>query len=540
MTTSIAGEVERRRGSGGRPRTPFGALARVAERVTRRAEATAWPSAKYARAPELFSREVLGAKPYDRQIEIAEAVRDHGRVAVASGHKVGKSYVAAWLALWFYCSFPAARVVMSSTTSRQVDQILWRELRMFHARAREPIGGDMHELARSGLKASDFREIVGFTAREAEAVAGISGPNLLYILDEASGIPDVIFEAIEGNRAGGARIVMFSNPTRTDGEFFEAFHAKAEFYRTFQLSSEETPNAREGRVVVPGLATREWIEEKRREWGEDSPLFKIRVKGEFCLNEDGKILSVDAIGQAEARWHDTPAEGRLQIGLDPAGEGMGGDETALAVRRGLKVLSVLAVRGKSAAEIVVWLEGAMREHRVERDRPPIVVVDSEGKIGGEVLGRLRAHAARVESDPDRAFEVVGVRASDRGSRGSATRRDYDRVRDELWGNLADWIKSEGGAIPEDVRLAKELHAPEWIEVFGRQKVTPKDVIKRDIGRSPDRADAVALAVWPVRRFDAEDPDERAIAKARLPSEETDHDDADDVYDDGPINPYEGV
>src|SRR5204862_354817 len=133
------------------------------------------------------------------------------------------------------------------------------------------------ELARTGLKSVDFREIVGFTAREAEAVAGISGRNLLYILDEASGIPDEIYEAIEGNRAGGARVVLLGNPTKTTGEFFDAFHAKARFYKTITVSSEQTPNVVTGRDEIPGLATRAWIEEKREEWRPDSALYKVRV-----------------------------------------------------------------------------------------------------------------------------------------------------------------------------------------------------------------------------------------------------------------------
>jgi hypothetical protein len=278
------------------------------------------------------------------------------------------SHTAAGLALWFYCSFPDARVVMSSTTSRQVDQILWRELRMMHARSKHPIGGDLHELARSGLKATDFREVVGFTAREAEAVAGISGRNLLYILDEASGIPDVIFEAIEGNRAGGARVALFSNPTRTEGEFFRAFHEKAAFYKTLQVSSEETPNVREGREVIPGLAGREWIEEKKVEWGEDSALYKIRVRGEFVLQEDGKILTVHAIGEAEARWHEARGTGRLCIGLDPAGPGQGGDESVFAVRRGDKVSSLVALRGVSEDSHLAHLLGILTLERARAAR----------------------------------------------------------------------------------------------------------------------------------------------------------------------------
>jgi len=484
VTTAIAARVERRKPAVRQARTTFGALADVAARVAAIAELGTWPSTRYQKDPVAFAREVLGVEPWSKQREILEAVRDHKRVAVVSGHKVGKSRTDAIAALWFYCSFPDARVVLSSVTSRQVDQILWRELCKLRKGAKRAIDGEIHELARSGLKAADFREIVGFTAKEAEAVAGISGQNLFYILDEASGIPDAIFEAIEGNRAGGARVLMTSNPTRTDGAFFDAFHDKARFYKTVSVSSEESPNVIAGREIIPGLALREWVEEKREEWGEDSPLFKVRVKGEFCLGEDGKIMSLHAITESEARWVETRGEGRLQLGLDPAGETGSGDETACVWRRGKKVLGLVALRGLSPEAHVVHVAGLISTHRVRGERP-LVVCDKNG-LGAKICRLLRE---RGEED---GFDVVGVSSSDKAIREP---KRYWHMRDELHANAAQWIR-DGGALLEDAKLAKELHAPSWIQmVNGPSKVTPKIDIKKLLGRSPDRGDAFLLSVW---------------------------------------------
>ncbi len=221
MTSTISESVtkRRRRLKAKRERQTFEgdlrlALAAQVEFQTR----IRFPCDKYQNDPVGFFHDILGVEPWERQVEIIEAVRDHPRVACKSGHKVSKSHTAGGIALWYYCSFPDARVVMTSTTSRQVDAILWRELRMMKARGgicleckrknedlpndqkitapcphSGMIDGVIGELARTGLKSADFREIVGFTAREAEAVAGVSGANLLYILDEASGIAAVIF-----------------------------------------------------------------------------------------------------------------------------------------------------------------------------------------------------------------------------------------------------------------------------------------------------------------------------------------------------------
>lgn len=517
-TPSLANELQKRRGPGRPPKreepTPtflsdFGAAFFPALHAS---FGITFPSPIYQADPVRFSREILGVDPWSKQIEILEAVRDHPRVAIASGHKVGKSFTAGELALWYYCSYEAARVVMTSTTSRQVDEILWREIRMLLARAgrcvackrellenpaaRIPrpcphsslVDGELGDLARTGLKSDDFREIVGFTAKQGEAVAGISGENVLYIVDEASGVPTEIYEAIEGNRAGSARLVLFGNPTRNSGEFYDAHHSKRDrFYKCITVSSEESPNVVSGERLIPGLATREWIEEKKEEWGETSPLYKVRVKGLFAEHEEGKIFSLHTIEQAEQRWSTTPAEGRLYIGLDPAGERGRGDEIMFAPRRGLKLLELVARRGLDEVGHLAELLRIVERLRTPRETV-VVVVDREGEIGSKVNRAIRDYS----DDHPGELEVVSIRASDRSLRQPDL---YARMRDALAGSLSAWFDA-GGAIPEDAKLARDLHALEWrLMPNGQAKVTDKETLRKILGRSPDRYDALALATW---------------------------------------------
>jgi hypothetical protein len=510
--------------SGAARRRPSNIAAALGQSLTTRAMQLGegaewtWPSMQYQRDPVAYCREVLGTEPWGCQRDVMQAlVPALARVAVKSGHKTGKSHLAACIALWFYCSFANARVVMSSTTSRQVDRILWRELRMMHYRSQaglreddralqrnphlrtRPIGGEPAVLARSGLVSPDFREITGFTAREAEAVAGISGENLLYIIDEASGVPGNIFEAIQGNMAGGARILLLSNPTQDKGEFFDAFGKKAKSdtnptgYTCFTISSEMSPNVVEGRVVIPGLATREWIETMRQDYGPDSAWYTVRVKGDFVLNEASKIISLALISAAEQRWEDAPEDGgQLHIGLDPAGPSGGGDETVFCLRRGGKILSFHAFREQNEDAILVQLIGIVQQARRPRE-VPLVKVDREGLIGSKVFGRLRAY---LDAQPayERPFECVGVRASDKAHRDPM---NFDRMRDELWENMRLWLAS-GGAIPPSSKLEQELHAPDWVTRLDlKRKVTPKEELRKLLGRSCDHADAMALAVWDI-------------------------------------------
>lgn len=552
MTSSLRHEVARRSGPGRRvarsARSTFaGELARALAKELEAVLSITFPSDRYQSDPVAFCRDILGVLLWDRQIEILHAVRDYDRVAVKSGRRIGKSLLVAAIALWWYCSWKDARVVMSSTTARQVDQILWRELSMLRARAgrcvsckaKDPNGhripapcphsaridGDIGMLARTGLKSDDFREIVGFTARQAEAVQGIAGSRLLFLIDEASGVPQEIFDAIEGNRAGGGKALLFGNPTKNRGEFFDAFHKKAlnpkdkdprpTGYLGITISSEESPNVSAGRDVIPGLATRDYIRERELEWGRESPLFRIHVLGEFATNEEGRIFSVATITEAEARWKAgacercdagyvdgrpcsackgtgrQPAAGRLFIGLDPAGPAGTGDESVFAPRRGEVLLDLVALRGLNEDGLLAQTLAIIERFKLRAGREtPVVVIDREGSVGAGLYGRMRAF---LEEKRARApFELVAVRASDRAMRQPDV---YDRQRDALVGNLESWIR-EGGAVPEDTKLAAEMNALEWRQqINGRFKVTPKDEIKKMLGRSPDRLDALALSVW---------------------------------------------
>lgn len=545
VTTSTAREIERRlRGYEKKPKSAREFISRTFRDLRLELEGDSWFFDKYQQDLVGFAIEVLGAVIYEkgkvyppkslilwpRQLEILRAIPKYKRVSVRSGHKVSKSTTAAIVAIWFYCCFEEARVLLTSATSRQVDAILWREIKKMHSRALRPIPGEPRGLARTGLK-KDLREIVGFTARETEAVAGVSGIHVFYVVDEATGVANEIFEAIEGNRAGGdAWSLFFSNPTKTDGEFYESQTSKAlvehedgtvsGFYKCFAISSEETPNVIEGRDVIPGLARRDYIEEKKREWGEDSAIYRIRVKGEFVLNEQGKIVSVDLLTAAELRYDETPWEGQLYIGIDPAGPGGQGDDSAFATRRGFKIRSVNARRGMSAE---AHLEEAIGIIRLEQRaypldfEQPVVVVDCDGPVGWEVYSVFRAYANQHKEGPE-TFRLIGFRGGDWAKKKPD---EFERQRDEALWFFQEWLK-KGGAIPTDARLEKELNAPEWIsKPDERMKSTAKKDLKLMLGHSPDLFDACFLSTWELVNFQAriakvQQETRRAPIPARIP------------------------
>lgn len=480
---------------------------------------------RYADDPVGFCRNVLGFDPWSRQAEIIAAPRRHKRVSVVSGHKVGKSTALAAIALWFYCSFPGARVVIMATTDRQVNGIIWREIRRLVRNARIKIPGELHMLAHSGLKDDrDFSEIVGYTAKDAEGAAGVSAGYLLYLIDEASGVPQTIFDAIEGNRAvGKAWIFLISNPTQAQGEFYDSHHSKAldlddpesTGYFTIHIDSRESPNVtdewqvleewdrvleewRPRREPVPGLADPGWCAEKHREWGPDSPLFLVRVAGKFIAAEESRAFAVGLLADAHVRWHETEPRGRLWVGYDPAGEGAAGDEHGFCARRGCKVLELRARRAlspdASLGEILdlidSWPPGP-------REALPVVVIDSEGPEGWKRYSVLKAHA----SGPDPKFVVVRVRVSERPQRRP---QDFELLRDEIAANARDWLR-EGGALPDNVKLDKDLSCYRFdAGTKGRLRLNRKEEMRELIGRSPDLGDAFILSCWEPRSLRADE------------------------------------
>ena len=489
------------------------------------------PSTRYRDDPVAFFREILGIEPWSRQIDVLEMLRDNNRVAWKSGRRVSKSNTDAGAGLWWYSSHPNARVILTAPTARQVDGILWREVgilrdesgRCVACREQAKAGryipapcehsaripGAIGKLARTGLEIG-HNEIRGFTARDGEAFQGYAGPHMLFIADEASGVEQAIIDVIKGNLAGGGKLLLTGNPTRNEGEFYDAFHTlkrdmddpESIGYATITTSSEESPNVVMGYDVIPGLATREWIREREMEWGRDSPMFQIHVLGEFAVNEAGRIFSIDAITNAQTRWTlratnalgeiyevaPDPKLGRLFIGIDPAGATGMGDDTVFCMRRGPHVVAFVHRRGLDDEAHQKHLETLIAIHAAPGETP-VVVLDASGSIGSSLDGRLRGH---VERNPN-AFRLLSIRSSDRARLAFLA---CERMRDELTWNLEKWLRA-GGEIPPDDKLAGEMHAMEWEiqPLSGRQKVTAKTKLKRELGRSPDRYDALALACY---------------------------------------------
>ncbi len=349
---------------------------------------------KYRDDPVGFCRDVLGFEPWEGQRKVLEALARGDSVSNPAGRAVGKSRLDAAAALWFSCTRgQGARVVLTAPTFKQVQQILWEEIRNLFTYAKQPIRGECAKMASTGARMATGAQIIGITAEKPEAFQGIRGREMLVIADEASGIDEDIFTVIDGNTAGGAKLLLTGNPTKSKGYFRESMRSPR--FECIKLSSCDSPNVVAGENVVRGLATREWVDERKREWGEDSPLYKIHVLGEVVEAEEGRLFSAELIAGAESRWTETLPSGRLVVGIDPAGASGEGDESAFAARRGPKVLKIHARRGLTEEGHLTEALGLIATQRGGSEEIPLVVIDRDGL-------RRRARLCRDVGLPDAA------------------------------------------------------------------------------------------------------------------------------------------
>lgn len=439
--------------------------------------------ARWRADPVLFAIEALGVQTWGRQQELMRAIATHDQVAVVSGHKTGKTTALAIMALWFVLLHERARVVLTSSSARQVDSQVWKEIRRIYQGAPIAIGGTLHKTAEHGLELDGEREIKGFATSDTEKMAGFSGPEMMFICDEASGIEDPIFEAITGNTIGGAKVVMAGNPTKAYGFFYEAFNASKADWHGIKISSLECALEWPKFIKVApgkksGLATVKWIEKKKALWGEEDPRYKIRVLGDFVDGEDSLMISKDLARAAQERWAKIKGEGPLFIGVDVAR--FGSDCSAIAPRRGRKIAYVKQLRKVDGPKVLEEVRKIAKALRRPGEKPT-VVLDVTG-IGQGAAGFYR--------ECDEEFDLIEVDNST-----SADSEEYARKRDEVWATFQTWCKA-GGALPKSEKLLEDITAPRYeLDEKNRLCVESKKKLRKRLKRSTDLGDAAALSCF---------------------------------------------
>ena len=419
--------------------------------------------------PALFVETVLQATPQKWQRKALDAIAQNDRVAIKSGHGVGKTAFESWVVLWWLMTHYPCKVAVTANSAHQLSDVLWTEIDRW-ARNMPQAFKDLLEFKsdKISLKGATDSFAVARTSRREnpESLAGFHSPHMLFVVEEASGVPNVIFETASGALSTpGAKIIMCGNPTRSDGYFYDAFHGDRDKWHCITVSCEE------GEYVDP-----KFIDEMAQKYGAESNVFKVRVLGEFPTQSDDVLLPLHLIEDAVTRDVEAGPTTPVVWGLDVAR--FGGDRSALAKRQGNVLIEPIKTwQNKDLMELagIVLSEYDAVPYSM---RPQAIYIDAIG-LGAGLADRLR------ELD----MPAVAVSVSE-----TASLKDrFNRLRDELFWGAREWFEARDCHIPDDGTLMAELSGIRYKYLStGKLKVESKDEMKRRGQRSPDVADAFVL------------------------------------------------
>ena len=292
-----------------------------------------------------FASDTLGVTLWSKQKEVLRAVERERRVAVKSGNGLGKDFTAAVAVLWYVHAHDPAIVLSTAPTFRQVRHVLWRQIHRLYRNAADTLGGRMLD---TRWEVAEDRYAMGLSASDADQFQGFHCENMFVVVDEAEGVAEPIYEAVEAVMTSAhPTLLLIGNPTTTSGGFHRAFHRERGIYETITMSALESPNVVEGKIAIPGLTTPAWVEERRAMWGENSEMFRARVMGEFPDRGEDNLIAISDIDDATYPLGEVPAATGgyepVVLGVDVARFGV--DRSVIMVRRGDVVVDVQVFHG---------------------------------------------------------------------------------------------------------------------------------------------------------------------------------------------------
>lgn len=427
---------------------------------------------KYKNDPVLFCQNVLGVEPDDWQKELMIAIADGERkISVRSAHGVGKSSVASWIMLHTLLTNYDCKVIVTAPTSSQLFDALFAELSRWIKEMPQSLQ-DLVDVKSDRVVLKARPNEVFISARTSrretpEALAGVhSTGKVMLVVDEASGVPEEVFESAAGSMSGdNVHTILLGNPTRNSGLFYDTHHRLSGSWHTFHISAYDSPRV-----------SKEFIEEMAMRYGEDSPAFSVRVKGDFAEESDDGVISLDLIESAVNR--DVPMDNSHDTywALDVARHGS--DSSVLVKRRGnvifdiktFKKLNLMELTGRIMAEF-----DSVEPH----NRPIEIYIDAIGLGYGVIdaineIGRLSAVAINVAESASMSGTYMNLRA-------------------ELWFKFKAFLEEGLCKLPKHETMTADLLSAKYkFTAAGKIQLESKEQTKKRLGRSPDVADALVL------------------------------------------------
>lgn len=452
-----------------------------------------------------FAMEVIGFERLDpMQIEFLQALDKNNHISVKAGHGTCKTTDLSIATLHYLSTRPDARIPCTAPSKHQLQDILWAEMsKQIGTMSKNPIGKifannlewKKETITNLMSPATWFAAARTATKENTDALQGFHGPYVMRIIEEASGVSDPACEVLEG--ATGTietKTIFAGNPTKRGGQFFRCFGADKEFYKTFTRS---TTNVTHPLLIKEA---QRYAARMAKKYGVDSNFYRIRVLGEFPLSDDDTFIPVYWCESARVREVFPTSNYDLVYGVDVA-RSLNRDRSVIAKRRGDEFLPYKIYRYNDTMKLVREIAS-----EANKDKPRTIFIDTIG-IGAGVFDRLKEMGYPVI--PVNSAETISMEYPDK----------YERLRDELWGKMRDWLELGRGRLwdNEDFDLSGELSTPKAkIMASGKIKVESKDEVRSRLHSaggderqgSPDIADAhIMTFALPIANYNRDTQDE---------------------------------
>lgn len=463
-----------------------------------------------------FVREVLKGRPDKEQAEIIRSVQHNPMTAVASGTSRGKDWVAACAALCFLYLTPKfdkkgnlienTKIALTAPTGRQVTNIMTPEIRRLLRQARVLPG----RLVANDIR-TEYEEwfLTGFKADDnnTEAWSGFHAVNTMFVVTEASGVSESIYNAIEGNLQGNSRLLIVFNPNVTTG--YAARAMKSERFQKFRLNSLNAENVVKKKNIIPGQVDYEWVKDKVEMWctqindsdfneGEGdfhwegssyrpNDLFRVKVLGMFPKVSEDVLIPYEWIELANRRWEEmSKPSGQGRLGVDVAG--MGRDSSVLCDRVDNYVDKFIAHQSAGKADhmhvaglIVPYLRKGYE-----------AFIDTIGEGAGvysrlSELGHRGVYSCKFSEGASKLTDETGV-------------REFANMKAYLYWCVRDWLdpaNKTDAALPPNDKFLEEATEIKWeMQSNGKILIEKKSELEKRLKRSPDFFDALANTFYP--------------------------------------------
>lgn len=428
----------------------------------------------YKDRPVEFVTDIIKATPDDNQADILNRVANNRMTSIRSGHGIGKSTALSWLIIWFMCTRPFPKIPCTAPTKHQLYDILWAEIaKWLNPTLRTEIEWTQEKLYMKRYPENWFA--VPRTATLPDALQGFHADHLLYIIDEASGVKDIVFEPVLGSLSTqDARLVMMGNPTQLSGFFFDSHNKNRNKYSTSKVSGENSKRV-----------SREFIQDIIDMYGLDSDVYRVRVAGDFPKAMPDSFIQLDWVENCSKR---TPTKIyptlRIDMGVDVAR--YGDDETVINIlfdkryQQKQKILNhndTMQVTGN-----IVQIVESLRQRYI--GIPIHIKIDCDG-LGVGVYDRLK------EIKQQKGWATVKLYECHFGGAGGKNKQEepveFSNSTGLMWGLLREKLKrNEIELIYDDKQITQLSNRKYRINSDGQIELERKEDMKKRGLTSPDR------------------------------------------------------